>query len=206
MMKRSELNPRRRSTQFLVDPSGPSDDALLAGMAMGDDQSAVVFVRRYQRRVFGLAVSILGDRAAAEDAAQEALLRAWRHAFVFDGRRGSVESWLLTITRNVSIDALRKRRSVATDPDEIMTLAQVSHAGATEDAVTTRMTRPAIVAALEMIPHEQRRAVLLAAINGHTAQEVSEIESIPLGTAKTRIRAGLLKLRELLENEDVGQR
>ena len=174
-------------------------------MALGDEQSAVIFVRRYQRRVFGLAVSILSDRVGAEDVAQEALLRAWRHASVFDARRGTVESWILTITRNISIDALRKRRSVATDPDEIVTLAKTSNIIDLEENVATRMSRPEILAALEQIPREQGRAVMLAALYGHTAQEVSDLESIPLGTAKTRIRAGLLKLRSLLESEEEGR-
>ena len=188
-----------------ADTSGLSDDALLTGMALGDEQSAVIFVRRYQRRVFGLAVSILSDRVGAEDVAQEALLRAWRHASVFDARRGTVESWILTITRNISIDALRKRRSVATDPDEIVTLAKTSNIIDLEENVATRMSRPEILAAFEQIPREQGRAVMLAALYGHTAQEVSDLESIPLGTAKTRIRAGLLKLRSLLESEEEGR-
>src|SRR5579875_2866849 len=69
-------------------------------MAVGDEQAAVAFVRRYQRRAFGLAMSMLGDAQAAEDVAQEALLRVWRHAPVFDARRGSAATWVLAITRN----------------------------------------------------------------------------------------------------------
>ena len=91
--------------------SGVSDEALLAGMAVGDQSAAVAFVRRYQRRVFGLAHSMTGDVGVAEDVAQEALIRVWRHAPVFDPRRGSVTSWVLTITRNLTIDALRLRRA-----------------------------------------------------------------------------------------------
>ena len=170
-------------------------------MASGDEDSTVVFVRRYQRRVYGLAVGILGDSSAAEDVAQEALLRAWRHSPVFDTRRGSVENWVLTIARNLSIDALRKRRSVPTDPDDLVNLAMASHVTSLEDTVTTRSFRGAILEALGSIPAEQRRAVLLASLYGRTAQEVCEIEKIPLGTAKTRIRAGLAKLRALLTKD-----
>lgn len=178
------------------------DEALMAGMASGDEQSTVKFVRRYQRRVFGLAIGILGDRGAAEDVAQESLLRAWRHAPVFDARRGSVENWVLTIARNLSIDALRKQRSIATDPDELVALARASGGPSIEDSVATRSMGPGIVAALEAIPPEQRRAVVLASLYGRTAQEISEIEKIPLGTAKTRIRAGLSRLRTIMENEE----
>jgi RNA polymerase sigma factor (sigma-70 family) len=180
---------------------GPSDEALLAGMASGDESSTVAFVRRYQRRVYGLAVGILADRAAAEDVAQEALLRAWRHAPVFDVRRGSVENWLLTITRNLSIDALRKQRSVPTDPNDLMAMAATSSAGSIDDQVALRSLGPVLVAALTRIPEEQRRAVVLASLYGRTAEEIARIDDIPLGTAKTRIRAGLLKLRALLGEE-----
>ena len=192
---------RRRIRATEHSSTEPTDEALLAGMASGDEDSTVVFVRRYQRRVYGLAVGILGDSSAAEDVAQEALLRAWRHSPVFDTRRGSVENWVLTIARNLSIDALRKRRSVPTDPDDLVNLAMASHVTSLEDTVTTRSFRGAILEALGSIPAEQRRAVLLASLYGRTAQEVCEIEKIPLGTAKTRIRAGLAKLRALLTKD-----
>src|SRR5665213_2830180 len=184
----------------------PSDEALLAGMASGDESSTVAFVRRYQRRVFGLAVGILVDRGAAEDVAQEALFRAWRHAPVFDTRRGSVENWVLTITRNLSIDALRKRRSTPTDPDELVALARASTSAPMEEAVDSRSMSTSILHALELIPSDQRRAVVLSSLYGRTALEISEIESIPLGTSKTRIRAGLTKLRSILESEVEGSR
>src|SRR3954454_15413703 len=81
-----------------------SDEALLAGLASGDPDDAAAFVRRFQRRVYGLACTILHDDDLADDAAQEAFLRAWRHAVGYDPRRGRVAAWLLTIARNVAID------------------------------------------------------------------------------------------------------
>jgi RNA polymerase sigma factor (sigma-70 family) len=200
----SRPRPHARTPRVGLDHSAgpePTDEALLAGMALGDDASTVVFVRRYQRRVYGLAVGIVNDRAAAEDVAQEALLRAWRHSPVFDARRGSVENWLLTITRNLSIDALRKVRTLPIDPDQLLALASTSHGGSLEDTVATRSLRPVILDALGALSPEQRRAVILASLYGRTAQEISEIEGIPLGTAKTRIRAGLAKLRALLASD-----
>ena len=95
-----------------------SDEGLLSGMALGDDQAGLVFVRRYQRRLFGLAMGIVGDAELAEDIAQDAFIRIFRHAVVFDVRRGSVATWALTITRNLAIDALRSRRATPTDPDD----------------------------------------------------------------------------------------
>ena len=104
-----------------------SDEALLAAMAIGDETAGVAFVRRYQRRAFGLALSIVSDADLAEDIAQEALVRTWRHAPVYDSRRASVTTWVLTITRNLAIDALRMRRAVPIDPDDIVNLAMVSN-------------------------------------------------------------------------------
>ncbi len=184
----------------------PSDEALLAGMAARDDVCTVAFVRRYQRRVFGLALSIVNERGAAEDVAQEALLRAWRHAPVFDARRGSVENWVLTIARNLAIDTLRKRRVVTINPDELVALANASSGASPEDLADIRSVAVTIRRALDAIPSEQRRAVLLASLYGRTALEISELEGVPLGTSKTRIRAGLIKLRAILEQEPGGLR
>lgn len=191
-----------RRTATAESLAGPSDEALLAGIAQGDEQSTVAFVRRYQRRVYGLAVGVLHDSAAAEDVAQEALLRAWRHASIFDPRRGSVESWVLTITKNLSIDALRRRRDLATDPDELVNNAYAFGGLSLEDSVATRSMRPMILRAMGHLSSEQQRAVVMASLHGRTAAEIADIEGIPLGTAKTRIRAGLLRLRDQL---DAGQ-
>ena len=175
-----------------------SDEALLAGMAVGDETAAVTFVRRYQRRAYGLAYSMLGDAQAAEDVAQEALLRAWRHAQVFDARRGSAATWVLSITRNLAIDAIRVRRSTPTDPARFMALGSISMEESPEDVAEALGGQPDVRQALAELPPEQRRALVLAVVYGLTASDVSERESIPLGTAKTRIRAALIKLRKTL--------
>src|SRR4051794_25277698 len=106
-----------------------SDEALLAGLGMGEPDTGAAFVRRFQRRVFGLALSIVSDPGLAEDIAQEALAKAWRHAQAYDPRRGSVATWLLTITRNLAIDALRLRRARPADPDTLVALEVASPAG-----------------------------------------------------------------------------
>jgi RNA polymerase sigma-70 factor (ECF subfamily) len=186
----------------LAAAEGSSDEALLAGMAVGDEQAGIAFVRRYQRRVFGLALGIVGDPALAEDVAQEALLRVWRHAPVYDARRGGVTTWVLTITRNLAIDALRLRRAVPTDPDDLLSLAAASNERDPESAAVTGDAVARVRAALATLPTPQRRALVLAALYGRTAAEVSVAESIPLGTAKTRIRGGLMKLRAAMAATD----
>ena len=179
-----------------------SDEGVLAGMALGEQAAAVTFVRRYQRRVFGLAYSMTGDTGVAEDVAQEAMLRAWKHAPVFDPRRGSVASWVLTITRNLAIDALRLRRAVPTDPDVVAAAALRRNEHDPADAVRRGDVRDLVRGGLEALPPEQRRAVVLAAVYGRTALEISESEGIPLGTAKTRIRTALIRLRVAVEQSE----
>jgi RNA polymerase sigma-70 factor (ECF subfamily) len=179
-----------------------SDEALLAGMAVGEQSAAVAFVRRYQRRMFGLAYSMTSDAGVAEDVAQEAMVRVWKHAPVFDPRRGSVTSWVLTITRNLAIDALRLRRAVPTDPDDFAASALRSNEHNPEDSVRRSDVRQTVRDALGLLPAEQRRAVVLAAVYGRTAMEISESEGIPLGTAKTRIRTALIRLRAAVEHSE----
>src|ERR1700678_4368298 len=140
---------------FVID-SGSTDEALLAGMAVGDQEAAVAFVRRYQRRVFGLAHSMTGDVGVAEEVAQEALIRVWRHAPVFDPRRGSVTSWVLTITRNLTIDALRLRRAVPTDPDDFAASAMMSLEHNPEDSVRRHDVSETVRAALATLTVEHR--------------------------------------------------
>jgi RNA polymerase sigma-70 factor (ECF subfamily) len=178
-----------------------SDEALLAGIATGDAVSARTFVRRYQQRVFGLALTILHDRQGAEDVAQEAFVRVWRHAGAFDARRGDVAPWVLTITRNAALDALRLRRATPVEPDAIVALAPPATDRTPADAAEHGFDVDRVRRVLAQLPPEQRDAVLLATFHGRTAAEIATSESIPLGTAKTRIRTGLRKLRERLDEE-----
>jgi RNA polymerase sigma-70 factor (ECF subfamily) len=178
-----------------------SDDALVAGLAAGDQDAASAFVRRFQRRVYGLARTIVPDDRAAEDIAQEAFVRAWRHASAFDPRRGSVVGWLLTITRNLAIDAVRVRRPVAFDPVALVGLDQISHDRPLTELAELADDTARLRTALAELPEEQRRAIVFAGLLGYTAREVGEMEDIPLGTAKTRIRTALIRLRAALIEE-----
>jgi RNA polymerase sigma factor (sigma-70 family) len=178
-----------------------ADDALVAGLAVEDGDAATAFVRRFQAKVFGLAVSVTRDPALADDVAQEAFLRAWRAASTYDSVRGSVASWLLTITRNVAIDAVRARRSTPAEDDELDRLLQSTlggdpHTDATGEAAAVKAEAARIVTRLHTLPVEQARAVVLAVYGGCTAEEVGAREGVPLGTAKTRIRTGLRRLRQ----------
>jgi RNA polymerase sigma-70 factor (ECF subfamily) len=177
---------------------GAADDALLAGLAAGDREATTAFVRRFQGRVFGMALAIVGDPALAEDVAQEAFIRAWRHGANYDARRAGVPTWLLAITRNLAIDNVRLRRADPMEPDAIVALQVHTHETGPHDAAVAHDDADRLRRAIAQLPPEQQRALVLAAIRGHTAQEISDAEAIPLGTAKTRIRSAMLKLRSSL--------
>jgi RNA polymerase sigma factor (sigma-70 family) len=179
-----------------------SDEALLAGLAAGDRDASAAFVRRFQRRVYGLARTIVGDAGTAEDVSQEAFVRAWRYAASYDARRGSVLTWLLTIARNVAVDRLRLRQPEPLDPDVLASKLLLHDPRAERDEHFAVAERDRLRHALDVLPDEQRRALLLAAYFGRTAAEIAELEAIPLGTAKTRIRAAMQRMRGALEVAD----
>ena len=175
----------------------------MAGFAAGDAGVSAAFVRRFQARVFGLAVSMVGDPAVAEDVAQETFTRAWRSAGAYDARRGRVLTWLLAITRNLAIDHLRSRRPEPLDPAGVVDSQQAMWVRIA-DSQEARLEASELRGALEGLPEEQRRALLLAALCGYTAREIGTIEEIPVGTVKTRIRSAMLKLsRGRAETDDL---
>src|SRR6266480_3936919 len=186
------------TTAFFVVPCvwRLTDEALLAGFAVGDPEAAETFVAMFERRVYGVVLAITRDGRLSEDLAQEAFVRAWRHAETFDPRRGSVATWLIVIARNLAVDAMRTRpRSEFVDPEELEWLSPPAHEPDPADATVRASDVDWLRRALDEVPDEQRRAVVLAGILGFTAQDVAEREGIPIGTAKSRIRLAMEKLR-----------
>lgn len=166
---------------------------LLAGLGTGDPTAARAFVGRFQRTVFGVAMAVLGDQGLAEDVAQQAFEHAWRHAELYDPRRGSVRAWLRRITHNLAVDTARVRRPAPVQQRDLQLLLgpasddPEAHALATESAEELRRT-------LSSLPDQQARALVMAAVHGLTAAQIAELENIPLGTAKARIRAAMTTL------------
>ncbi|MER6050406.1 sigma-70 family RNA polymerase sigma factor [Streptomyces sp. NPDC001793] len=173
------------------------DEALLAGLATGDPELAVTFVRRFQHRVFGVALAVTRDQQLAEDIAQQTFERAWQHAQVYDSRRGSVTAWLTTIAHNLAIDAVRSRRPEPVAPEDLDALLGAVTSTPEQQALADEASS-ALRAAVARLPGEQGRALVMAGIYGMTAQQVADWEHIPLGTAKTRIRTAMGKLRTAL--------
>jgi RNA polymerase sigma-70 factor (ECF subfamily) len=179
-----------------------SDEALLAGLGSGDPDAAATFVNRFQRRVFGMTLSVLRDHQAAEEAAQEAFVRAWRHASTYDPRKGTAAAWLVLIARNVAINMLPSHR-----PDPVGPAGAGGIAG--RRALARRGPgRPAgagFRADAEGADAPARRAAAgpgAGRLLGYTAREVSEQDGTPVSTVKTRIRAALMRLRSELGVSD----
>ena len=176
-----------------------SDESLLAGMAGGDQDAAAALVRRYQARVYGLALTILRQPALAEDVAQDTFVKAWRHAATYDPRRGRVSTWLLTITRNAAIDAIRYRHDDPMDPALLVALLTVRDESDDGDDLDTNL---ALRQALAELPPEQAAPIVLMSYFGLTAQEIASRDDVPLGTVKTRVRRGLRRLRQRMGVRD----
>jgi RNA polymerase sigma factor (sigma-70 family) len=178
----------------------PSDEALLAGYATGDPSTAAAFVRRFQGRVYGLALTIVRQPAIAEEVAQETFVRVFRHAGNYDARKGRVSTWLLSIARNLAIDVTRMKRLDPVDPEVIAAEVSLTSSEPAADEVGLQPDeRDQLRSAITELPDDQRRALVLAAYMGRTAREISDLDEVPLGTVKTRIRTAMIKLRDELE-------
>ncbi len=178
----------------------PSDEALLAGYATGDPRTAAAFVRRFQGRVYGLALTIVRQPAIAEEVAQETFVRVFRHAGNYDARKGRVSTWLLSIARNLAIDVTRMKRLDPVDPEVIAAeVSLTSHEPPADEMGMQPDEREQLRSAITELPDDQRRALVLAAYMGRTAREISDLDDVPLGTVKTRIRTAMIKLRDELE-------
>jgi len=146
---------------------------------------------RYSSIVYSIALRVLGDTGAAEDVLQEVFLQLWRNPGVFDSSRGNMAAWLVVIARNRAIDSLRKRRP-ETDIAEVVVSVEPDLAGDMERARAMEKIRDV----LGDMPAAQRSALEMAYFEGLTHTEIAARTGEPLGTVKTRIRAGLLSLRK----------
>jgi len=146
---------------------------------------------RYSPIVYSVALRVLGDTGAAEDVLQEVFMQLWRNPGVFDCSRGNLAAWLAVISRNRAIDAIRKRRP-DTDIADVIVSVEPELAGDAERARAMEKVRGALGA----MPSAQRSALEMAYFEGLTHTEIAAKTGEPLGTIKTRIRAGLLALRK----------
>jgi RNA polymerase sigma-70 factor (ECF subfamily) len=173
----------------------PSDEQVLEAVGRGDDDALGVLYDRFGRLAFRLAFRILRDRALAEDAVQEAFLAVWRSADAYKRERAKPSTWLLTVVHRRAVDIVRREQSRRGEPLEV---APEPSAGPADEDAVLRDRRAAVQAALTELPGEQRQALELAYYGGLTQSELAERLGVPLGTVKSRMFAGLGRLRELL--------
>lgn len=167
------------------------DAMLVSAICSGDEQAMEQLYKRYSAIVYSVALRILGDTGAAEDILQEVFMQLWRSPDTFDATRGSLPGWLAVITRNRAIDSLRRRRPES-DITDVVVSNEPDLVGSTEMIRALEKIR----GALGQMPAAQRSALEMAFFEGLTHTEIAEKAGEPLGTIKTRIRAGLLTLRK----------
>jgi len=179
------------------EPAQRPDVEILRAVAGGDEHALAALYDRYRLILFGLILRILHSHQEAEDVLQEVFLQVWRRAADFDEARGRPFTWLVTLARSRAIDRLRALGSRERTAQEAARDVTESISDAADDAVRSEQAE-IVRGALGELPEEQRRTLLLAYFDGLTQTEIAERLNTPLGTVKTRMRSGMIKLRELL--------
>ena len=171
---------------------------LLAGIAGGDEQALAALYDRMSALAYGLALRVVGGAEMAEDVVQDAFLRIWHRADRYEPERGAARPWVLRVVRNVAIDRLRTMDARArAETRSQADVALVANAPEQPEETASRSERSRTLRrALAELPAEQRRAIEIAYFEGLSHSEIAERERMPLGTVKTRIREGVLRLRE----------
>jgi RNA polymerase sigma factor (sigma-70 family) len=180
-----------------------SDEAVVALVARSDDTALAELYDRFGRVAYGIALRVLRDEKLAEDAVQEGFLAAWRSAGRFMPERGKASTWILTLVHRRAVDLVRRedrrRADVLTDDLE------PAPTGSAEDDAWLRFERERVQVALKQLPDQQREALELAYYGGFSQSELAERLGQPVGTIKSRMFAGLARLRELLADTGAGE-
>lgn len=172
------------------------EEKLVTQVARGDERAFLELYDRYASNVYGLALRILGDTMLAEEITQDTFLKLWSRARQYDSERGSLMVWLLTITRRTALDRLRleARRPITSDalePDEAW------HEIPDTSTITDEQRWRSMHFAVESLQTEQRQVIEMAFYHGLSQSEIAETLNWPLGTVKTRMRAGVEHLRRI---------
>jgi RNA polymerase sigma factor (sigma-70 family) len=183
---------RRRRTREL------SDEGLLGAIAAGDEDALGALYDRYGRTAYGVALRVLRDQALAEDAVQEAFLAIWRSAERYRLERAKPSTWVLTLVHRRAVDLVRREDRRRAEPLDEPPEATGEDIPA---EAHLRERRVAVQAALRELPDDQRQALELAYYGGYTQSELAQRLGVPLGTVKSRMFAGLTRLRELVPQE-----
>jgi RNA polymerase sigma-70 factor (ECF subfamily) len=188
-----------------MDYSTLDDEMLIRLMVQAQAAALSELYDRYNRLVFSLALSLVGNRATAEEITLDVFTKLWENAGAYRSEQAKVSTWLINITRHQAIDVLRRQNArpeqyslswAETTPASIN-----SNANSPEEMVELSLRQEQIRAAIAQLPADQRQALALAYFNGYTHRQIAEQLGQPLGTIKTRIRLAMQKLRQVLEDE-----
>jgi RNA polymerase sigma-70 factor (ECF subfamily) len=186
--------------RFSIPIVAPPDDieGLIERLAARDGRAFATFYDRTSAFVFGLLLRVLGDREAAQEVAQEVFLQLWRTATTFDAARSSGLGWIATVARSRAIDRLRADASLRSAVQRMADEPPRSQGPSPEEETSLRERRARVREALASLPPEQRSTIELAYFEGLSHSEIASRTDTPLGTVKTRIRAGIGKLEQSL--------
>ncbi len=176
-----------------VEKEAVTDLALVSAIRNGDEDAMAALYDRYSSIVYSVALRVTGDTGAAEDIVQDVFLQLWRKPAAFDAARGAMGAWLAVIARNRAIDSLRRRRP-ETDIEDVVIAVTPDVASEAERHRVLDKIRGVMTA----MPETQRSALEMAYFEGLTHSEIAARTGDPLGTVKTRIRAGLMALRTVV--------
>jgi RNA polymerase sigma-70 factor (ECF subfamily) len=180
-----------------------SDEALIALVARGDDTALAELYDRVGRVAYGIAFRILRDERLAEDAVQEGFLAVWRSAATFRAERAKASTWVVTLVHRRAVDIVRREERRRAEPLEPVGGQDTPDpAGSAEDEAWLGFERERVLSALAALPDAQRESLELAYYGGYSQSELAEMLGVPIGTIKSRMFAGLARLRELLEETE----
>ncbi|MEO5982748.1 MAG: ECF RNA polymerase sigma factor SigK [Pedococcus sp.] len=178
--------------------AAPDLGELLRRCSHGDETAFATLYDAVSSRIYGLVLRVVRDPAQSEEVVQEALLDIWRTSARFDPERGSAVSWMLTIAHRKAVDRVRSAQASTNREDSYGSRNQERSFDQTVETVERRLDAQRVRHAMGSLTETQRGAVELAYFGGYTHTEVASLLNVPLGTAKTRIRDGLIRLRDTL--------
>lgn len=195
------MRPEDRAARVPSAPPAEPADALLRAVAAGDEEAFGRFYDLVSARVYGLARRVLRDTAQAEEVTQEVMVEVWRTAGRFDPSRGSATAWVFTIAHRRAVDRVRAEQAGADRVRRLIPEPEQTPAELVVEEATAQIERQAVRRCLDTLTHLQRESITLAYYSGYTYREVAQLLDTALPTIKTRMRDGLIRLRDCLGAE-----